>query len=180
MGYLRAGLAEGILHQGRVLRGELWFRSRLGLLPLLQAPDLVDARDLGEGLVALLLVVKADDVQRVFYLGDLDFSGEQIEENTRKVLTAYGDLEWERLAITQKQANDKNLTAISKPDRRFKPVQYFDAIETEALKQVDIQRLLRKRLHAELPEPLEDVLVREGEQREELRAKLNEEVVAEE
>jgi hypothetical protein len=119
------------------------------------------------------LVAEAGSIQRVFYLGDLDFSGEQIEENTRRVLEDYGDLEWERLAITQRQANEKHLTAIRKPDRRFKPVRYFDAIETEALKQVEIQRILRERLNAELPEPLEDVQVREHEQREEVRAKLN-------
>jgi hypothetical protein len=34
--------------------------------------------------------------QRVFYLGDLDFSGGQIEANTYKVLSGYGDLEWEK------------------------------------------------------------------------------------
>src|SRR5215217_9226795 len=102
------------------------------------------------------MIERAGPYRRVFYLGDLDFSGEQIEENTRKVLENYGELGWERLAITQDQADERNLTAISKPDKRFKPVQYFDAIETEALRQVEIQRILRERLDAELPEPLED------------------------
>jgi len=119
------------------------------------------------------LVAQAEDEQRVFYLGDLDYSGDQIEANTREVLEEYGDLKWEKVAITKQQAEAKNLTAISKPDKRFKPVQYFDAIETEALRQVEIQRILRERLDAELPEPLEDVQVREDEQREEVSTKLD-------
>jgi hypothetical protein len=103
--------------------------------------------------------------QRVFYLGDLDFSGGQIEANTRKVLSRYGDLEWERIAVTEKQAHSHSLTPISKPDKRFRPVRYYDAIETEALKQTEIQRIVTERLDRELPEPLDEVLSREGEQR---------------
>jgi hypothetical protein len=113
------------------------------------------------------------DTQRVFYLGDLDFSGDQIEANTRKVLSKYGDLEWEKVAITERQARERNLTAISKPDRRFKPPRYYDAIETEALKQTEIQRILTQRLDMELPEPLETVLDREKEQRVLVRDKLS-------
>ena len=89
------------------------------------------------------LVARAENTQRVFYLGALDYSGGQIEANTREVLEEYGNLEWEKVAITKQQAEEKNLTAIKKPDKRFKPVRYFDAIETEALKQVEIQRILR-------------------------------------
>jgi hypothetical protein len=111
-------------------------------------------------------------VQRVFYFGDLDFSGGQIEANTRKVLSEYGDLSWERIAITEEQARERDLTAISKPDRRFKPPRYYDAIETEALRQVEIQRILTERLEGELPEPLEAVLAREEQQRVQVRYRL--------
>lgn len=110
--------------------------------------------------------------QRVFYLGDLDFSGGQIEANTRKVLSEYGRLEWERIAITEEQARERDLTAISKPDRRFKPVRYYDAIETEALRQAEIQRILTRHLDMELPEPLETVREREEQQRVQVRNRL--------
>ncbi len=115
--------------------------------------------------VGPLIEAAGDGVQRVFYLGDLDFSGAQIEAHTRKVLSGYGNLAWERIAITADQAQEKNLTAIKKPDNRFRPVRYYDAIETEALKQTEIQRILTERLDAELPEPLSTVLRREREQR---------------
>ncbi len=111
-------------------------------------------------------------VQRVFYLGDLDFSGGQIEANTRKVLSRYGVLEWEKIAITEKQQRERNLPTTKKPDHRFKPVRYNDAIETEALKQTEIQRILTERLDWELPEPLAVVFGREGEQRVQVRNKL--------
>ena len=113
------------------------------------------------------------DVQRVFYLGDLDFSGGQIEANTRKVLSRYGNLQWERIAITEEQAHSHSLTPIPKPDKRFRPVRHYDAIETEALKQTEIQRILTERLNRELTEPLDEVLSREREQRVHVRDLLN-------
>lgn len=54
---------------------------------------------------------------------------------------------------------------ISKPDRRFKPVQYYDAVETEALSQRELQRLLTEALDDMLPEPLSVVRGREDVQR---------------
>jgi hypothetical protein len=122
--------------------------------------------------VGPLVASAADAEQRVFYLGDLDFSGAQIEANTRKVLSQYANLAWERIAITKEQARKRDLTAISKPDRRFKPPRYYDAIETEALKQTEIQRILTQRLDSELPEPLGTVLAREEQQRVQVRGKL--------
>ncbi len=122
--------------------------------------------------VGPLIASAGDADQRVFYLGDLDFSGSQIEANTRKVLSEYGWLEWERIAITKEQARERDLTAISKPDRRFKPVRYYDAIETEALKQAEIQRILTQHLDSELPEPLETVREREEQQRVQVRSRL--------
>ena len=108
-------------------------------------------------------------------LGDLDFSGGQIEANTCKVLSRYGDLEWKKAAITEEQQRERNLTAIKKPDHRFKPVRYYAAVETEALKQTEIQRILTNHLDKELPEPLETVLDREKQQRVLVRRLLGEE-----
>ena len=103
--------------------------------------------------------------RRVIYLGDLDYAGGHIENNTRRVLEEHGDLEWTRLAITDVQVQERGLPTISKPDHRFKPARYFDAVETEALNQGEIQRLLTERLDDMLPEPLWVVRRRENEQR---------------
>ena len=105
--------------------------------------------------------------QRVLYLGDFDHQGGQIEANTRAVLEDLigGDLDWERLAITEAQVRARHLPMIRKPDRRYKPVQYHDAVETEALGQSVIVNIVRRRLNALLPEPLADVLERERAQR---------------
>jgi hypothetical protein len=111
--------------------------------------------------------------QRVLYLGDLDLCGGQIEDNTRSVLERLvGELRWERLAITQDQA--RGLPAISKPDRRYKPIRFHDAVETEALGQSVIVGIVRDRLDALLPEPIETVLEREEAQRREVAAMLEE------
>jgi hypothetical protein len=121
------------------------------------------------------LVARAEadfSVQRVFYLGDFDLSGGHIEENTYKVLSEYGELEWERVAITKAQVDARDLPVIKKPDSRYKPVRYFDAVETEALGQAQIARLLTERLDRELPEPLKTVLEREESQRVLVRERL--------
>jgi hypothetical protein len=103
--------------------------------------------------------------QRVLYLGDYDLSGGHIEENAYKVLSEYAALAWERVAITRGQIDARSLPVVEKPDRRYKPVRYFEAVETEALGQAEIARLLTERLDRELPEPLEAVLRREERQR---------------
>ena len=112
--------------------------------------------------------------QRVLYLGDYDWQGQQIEANTRKVLEQLigGELNWERVALTEQQVNRHRLPIIQKPDRRYKPVRYHDAVECEALEQPFIVGLVRRRLNALLPEPLEDVQVREEAQRAKVRAAL--------
>ena len=61
---------------------------------------------------------------------------------------------------------------ISKPDRRYRPVQYFDAVETEAFGQANIVAALRARLDALMPEPLDDVLERQDAQRVEVAEQL--------
>jgi hypothetical protein len=110
----------------------------------------------------------------VLYLGDWDWQGAQIETNTRSVLEDLigGGLNWERLALTEEQVIRRRLTRIRKADRRYKPVRYHDAVETEALKQNIIVDIVRRRLNALLPEPLDDVRVREQAQREQVRAAL--------
>jgi hypothetical protein len=111
--------------------------------------------------------------QRVLYLGDFDWQGAQIEANTRRVLEDLcGPLAWERLAITEEQVDAHDLPRIAKPDRRYKPPRWHDAVETEALGQSFIVALVRARLEALLPEPLEDVQERERRQRATVRALL--------
>jgi hypothetical protein len=112
----------------------------------------------------------ASSARRVLYLGDLDLSGSHIEENTRRVLGDYGDLDWHRLAITEAQVRANNLTVIDKKDHRFKPAKTFPAVETEALRQTQIQRILTSALEAMVPEPLAEVLSREEAQRVRTRA----------
>jgi hypothetical protein len=112
--------------------------------------------------------------RRVLYLGDYDLSGAHIEDNTRKVLSEYGELEWERVAITGVQVREGGYEAdaVEKVDRRFKPAYHYRAVETERIGQVPLTRLLRARLDAELPERLADVLEREEEQRVQVREAL--------
>ena len=94
--------------------------------------------------------------QRVGYLGDQDLCGGQIEANTRKVLEELiGDeLYWHRIAITEQQVERHQLPVISKPDRRYKPARWHDAVETEALGQTFIVNLVREWLDRLLPEPV--------------------------
>lgn len=113
-----------------------------------------------------------DAPRRVLYLGDLDLSGGHIEENTRRVLSEYGTLEWERLAITRTQAEGRELLPVRKLDKRFNPPRAFEAVETEALGQTEILGLLTARLDDLAPEPLSEVLVREEVQRVQVRERL--------
>jgi hypothetical protein len=112
--------------------------------------------------------------QRVGYLGDQDLCGGQIEANTRKVLEELigGELDWHRIAITEQQVELHGLPVISKPDRRYKPARWHDAVETEALGQAFIVNLVREWLDSLLPEPIKDVREREKGQRARMRAAL--------
>ncbi len=112
--------------------------------------------------------------RRVLYLGDYDLSGSQIEENTRKVLRGYGELHWERVAITDGQVRELELPAFpTKIDRRFNPPRESYAVETEALGQRSITELLTERLEDAVPEPLAAVLEREERQRVRVRERLS-------
>jgi hypothetical protein len=118
------------------------------------------------------LIEEGGTTRRVLYFGDLDLSGGHIEENTRNELSEYGELDWKRLAITDVQVRSENLTVAMKKDKRFRPPREHPAVETEALKQQEIQRILTERLDAELPEHLSVVLEREERQRVEVRERL--------
>jgi hypothetical protein len=109
------------------------------------------------------------DGTRVLYLGDYDLAGGDIEANTRSVLERYHRLKWERLAPTAEQVREYGLTPIIKSDRRFKNGGAHEAVETEALSQRVIVQIVRDRLNALLPAPLEDFLAREEEERARLR-----------
>lgn len=76
--------------------------------------------------------------QRVLYLGDFDRCGMQIEAATKRTLIEHSGLRglvrrWERVALTRQQVEDNDLPVISKADKRYRPVRYFEAVETEAL-----------------------------------------------
>jgi len=98
----------------------------------------------------------------------------QIEANTRKVLEELigGELDWRRIAITEQQVERHQLPVISKPDRRYKPARWHDAVETEALGQTFIVNLVREWLDSLLPEPIADVRERERIERAQMRAAL--------
>lgn len=110
--------------------------------------------------------------RRVLYLGDHDHQGDQIERNTRSVLEreAGSELEWRRLALTQEQIDSHGLAPIWKRDERYRPAREQWAWEAEALGQKELMALARGELDRLLPEPLEDVLEREGRERERLQA----------
>jgi hypothetical protein len=112
--------------------------------------------------------------QRVLYLGDFDWQGQQIEANTRSVLEELigGELKWERVALTKRQVETYKLPVIEKIDRRYDPPRSHSATECEALKQSFIVGLVRRRLNALLPEPLAGVREREDAQRTKVRAAL--------
>jgi hypothetical protein len=111
---------------------------------------------------------------RVIYLGDHDLSGNQIEANTRRVLEREigGELLWERLALTAEQVREYDLPVIIKRDRRYKDGRPHEAVETEAISQRVLIDILRARLDALLPEPLDRVQEREARQRQRLAALL--------
>jgi hypothetical protein len=58
---------------------------------------------------------------------------------------------------------------IAKLDRRYKPPKEYEAVECEAIGQVTLQMIIRTHIEALLPEPIEDVRVRERRQRETVR-----------
>jgi hypothetical protein len=118
----------------------------------------------------------------VLYIGDHELRGpaDQIEANTRRYLERHAgrtftEETWSRVALTAKQVNaSKRLLglAITKIDRRYKPPREYQAVECEAVGQVALERMLRARLDALLPEPLERICIREERQRRAVAALL--------
>jgi hypothetical protein len=112
---------------------------------------------------------------RVVYVGDLDLAGGDIEGNTRRVLVREaGEREWMRVALTAEQVAEHALPVVAKTDRRFRPARVHEAVEVESLGQGVVTRIIRAVLDSLLPEPLRDVQVRRREQRDRVRAILEE------
>jgi hypothetical protein len=115
------------------------------------------------------------DEPRVLYIGDHDFQGHQIEQNTRDVLEEHvGDIDWERIALTEEQVAEHGLEdmVIMKEDRGFDPPRSHRAIETEALTQSVIVEIVRDALEQMLPTSLADVKQDEQRQRAVVRRRL--------
>jgi hypothetical protein len=129
--------------------------------------------------------------QRIEYVGDYNLAGSQIEEHTRKTVIEYSRFagprvrgvqvrrNWHRLALTKEQVDaDPRLLelVIRTVDRRYKPPRAYESVEAEAMGQRALVDLLTARLDELMPEmtgePIEDVLVREKQQREQVAEQL--------
>ena len=124
--------------------------------------------------------------QRVISLVDADLSGGIIEDHSQRVLIEHapvwamslrrtGTSLWERLALTQAQVDaDPRLQrlVIRKTDKRFRPPRPYEAVELETIGQRELVDMVRARLDELMPEPLDDVLVRQERQRAEVAEQL--------
>jgi len=119
------------------------------------------------GFLHTVIVPVLRPYHQILYLGDFDLCGNDIEQNTRRVLEReVGPLKWERLALTDGQVAAYQLPKIIKTDRRFKDGRgTHEAVETEALSQRIIVEILRTRLEELLPEALIHVQERAERQR---------------
>lgn len=113
----------------------------------------------------------AANPRRVLYLGDLDRSGLDIENNSRRVLEAGADcvLDWTRIGLTPDQA--ASIKPIWKVDGRDGAG--HDAWEVESLGQAAVVALVRSELDRRLPEPLARVREREAAERQGLEMALS-------
>ena len=126
-------------------------------------------------------LLKGND-RRVLYVGDCELRGpaDQIEAATRRVLEQHAEREftadtWGKIALTEAQVKASprlRKLEITKYDKRYKPPKTYRAVQCEALKQSVLINIVRKHLDATLPEPLNDVRVREEAQRTNLQAAL--------
>ena len=112
----------------------------------------------------------AERMRPVLWVGDRDRSGEDIEQNCRRVLEreAGGELEWTRLAMTAEQT--EGIEPIWKVDGRDGEGRW--AWEVESIGQTGLVDLVRAALDALLPEPLHDVHERERLERAEAARRL--------
>jgi hypothetical protein len=161
-----------ILCESRSLAGVLENIARTYLCPIASTNGQVGGF-LHTDLAPLVEEVWPLEALRVFYFGDHDLSGGHIEENTYEVLDEYGNLDWKRLAITELQVSQHNLTAIEKEDHRFKPARTFPAYETEALKQTQIQQILTTALQDAAAISLQEATQEEKRQRVRVREVLS-------
>lgn len=106
--------------------------------------------------------------RRVYYLGDDDRSGRDIEANTRRVLEreAGRSITWLRLG-EQEIARVEPIWKVDGRDGRG-----HWARELEGLGQAEVVRLLRSALEDMAPESLDRVLEREKQERAEIEGKL--------
>ena len=110
--------------------------------------------------------------QRVVYFGDFNLAGDQIEDNTRSVLTqVLGELDWERLALTEEQVKRYHLPVKDVIDRRSDTS--GESVECEAMSQARIVEILRSKLDALLPVPLKELERREERERRRIRKLLS-------
>jgi hypothetical protein len=120
----------------------------------------------GEGWLRGLSRLLAGGARPVFYLGDLDKAGGDIEDNARRVLErcAGRELHWERLALTSEQAGTLGVEPIWRVDGRDRQGRW--AWELEALGQAGLTALVRSEIESRLPVPLAGVQEREAAERE--------------
>jgi hypothetical protein len=136
----------------------------------------------GGFIVTDIVPLLRDNDREVLYIGDCEVGGpaDQIEANTRRYIEDHSGRvftakTWSRVALTRAQVNRMPAVrklAFVKEDRRYKPAREYEAIECEAVGQKVLTKLLRARLDALLPEPLEAVRVREQLQRDDLEKAL--------
>ena len=170
--YMLERLAEATLNPWRDVPPPMILcesRATAGVLEQLVAPYCCPiagtAGQVGGFLHTDIAPLLEDNDRQVFYLGDLDKSGADIESNTRGVLerAAGRSIDWLRLGMTQEQADDRGIEPIWKVDGRNG--HGHEAIEVEALGQGAIVDLVRTQLDGLLPEPLGRVLEREQVER---------------
>jgi hypothetical protein len=114
---------------------------------------------------------------RALVLTDLDKSGAEIARSAWERICAFRreplDLVWVPLAITNEQVKEHKLTVIDKFDARTKS--FHPAVETEALGQDEIERIVRAALDESLVahghDSLDAIRAAEEGQREELHSR---------
>ena len=112
-------------------------------------------------------------------LTDFDKSGADIERSAAERIRAFRseplELVWERLAITEEQIAEHNLPVVEKWDKRTK--RHHPAVETEALGQDEIERIVRAALDESLAghghDSLAAILAEEKRQRSAVLARLD-------
>jgi hypothetical protein len=88
-------------------------------------------------------------------VGSLHFSGKaKYLPNELSLPLSYAPLDWTRVAITGAQVEEHGFEVKTKRDHRYKDGRDHDAVETEALGQTEIMRLLTVALEERVSEPL--------------------------